>query len=74
MMDRFSLLLLLIMPSYLTWYKLQPFWSSMVMKKWLNIRPKLNDFSEDEFDTGSEDSGMRNCMGILYKFLCLYPQ
>lgn len=34
----------------------EPFWSSMVMKKWLNIRPKLNDFSEDEFDTGSEDS------------------
>jgi len=35
------------------------------MKKWLNIRPKLNDFSEDEFDTGSEDNGMANCMSIL---------
>jgi len=29
-----------------------------VMKKWLNIRPKLNDFSEDEFDTGSEDNDL----------------
>lgn len=38
----------------------EPFWSSMVMKKWLNIRPKLNDFSEDEFDTGSEDSDGTN--------------
>lgn len=30
------------------------------MKKWLNIQPKLNDFSEDEVDTEteSEDDGM----------------
>uniref|UniRef100_K4A0J8 Inositol polyphosphate-related phosphatase domain-containing protein n=1 Tax=Setaria italica TaxID=4555 RepID=K4A0J8_SETIT len=40
----------------------ESFWPSIVMKKWLNIRPKLNDFSEDEFDTGSEDNGMANCM------------
>ncbi|KVH95209.1 Endonuclease/exonuclease/phosphatase [Cynara cardunculus var. scolymus] len=32
----------------------------MVMKKWLNIQPKHNDFSEDEVDTEaeSEDDGM----------------
>ncbi|KAF8693943.1 hypothetical protein HU200_038588 [Digitaria exilis] len=34
----------------------ESFWPSIVMKKWLNIRPKLNDFSEDESDTGSEDN------------------
>ena len=28
------------------------------MKKWLNIHPKNNDFSEDEMDTESEDDGM----------------
>ncbi|KAJ0559338.1 putative inositol-polyphosphate 5-phosphatase [Helianthus annuus] len=39
----------------------QAFWPSMVMKKWLNIQPKNNDFSEDEVDTEneSEDDGMR---------------
>ena len=26
----------------------------MVMKKWLNIQPKNNDFSEDEVDTETE--------------------
>ncbi|XP_076901389.1 type I inositol polyphosphate 5-phosphatase 2-like isoform X1 [Bidens hawaiensis] len=38
----------------------QAFWPSMVMKKWLNIQPKNNDFSEDEVDTEneSEDEGM----------------
>ncbi|KAI7738600.1 hypothetical protein M8C21_011461 [Ambrosia artemisiifolia] len=38
----------------------QAFWPSMVMKKWLNIQPKNNDFSEDEVDTEneSEDDGM----------------
>lgn len=38
----------------------QPFWPSIVMKKWLNIKPKVNDFSEDEVDTEteSEDDGM----------------
>lgn len=30
----------------------------MVMKKWLNIKPKGYDFSEDEIDTESEDDGM----------------
>ncbi|CAI9290614.1 unnamed protein product [Lactuca saligna] len=33
------------------------FWPSIVMKKWLNIHPKNNDFSEDEMDTESEDDG-----------------
>lgn len=30
------------------------------MKKWLNIKPKMHDFSEDEVDTEteSEDDGM----------------
>lgn len=37
----------------------EAFWPSIVMKKWLNIRPKVNDFSEDELDTEteSEDDG-----------------
>ncbi|KAF9625879.1 hypothetical protein IFM89_027656 [Coptis chinensis] len=33
----------------------EPFWPSMVMKKWLNIKPKAYEFSEDEVDTESED-------------------
>ncbi|OIW10316.1 hypothetical protein TanjilG_28067 [Lupinus angustifolius] len=37
----------------------EAFWPSIVMKKWLNIKPKVYDFSEDEADTeteaGSED-------------------
>ena len=32
----------------------EAFWPSIVMKKWLNIKPKLNDFSEDEVDTETE--------------------
>ncbi|KAJ9556071.1 hypothetical protein OSB04_010685 [Centaurea solstitialis] len=32
----------------------EPFWPSMVMKKWLNIQPKNNDFSEDEIDTEND--------------------
>ncbi|KAD5316872.1 hypothetical protein E3N88_16818 [Mikania micrantha] len=38
----------------------EAFWPSMVMKKWFNIQPKVNDFSEDEVDTEneSEDEGM----------------
>ncbi|XP_058190189.1 type I inositol polyphosphate 5-phosphatase 2 isoform X1 [Rhododendron vialii] len=32
----------------------QPFWPSIVMKKWLNIKPKMHDFSEDEVDTETE--------------------
>ncbi|KAJ1428932.1 Inositol polyphosphate-related phosphatase [Sesbania bispinosa] len=30
------------------------FWPSIVMKKWLNIKPKVYDFSEDEVDTETE--------------------
>ncbi|KAG9142696.1 hypothetical protein Leryth_005460 [Lithospermum erythrorhizon] len=33
----------------------ESFWPSIVMKKWLNIAPKVYDFSEDEVDTESED-------------------
>lgn len=38
----------------------QAFWPSLVMKKWLNIKPKVYEFSEDEVDTEteSEDDGM----------------
>ncbi|XP_060674186.1 type I inositol polyphosphate 5-phosphatase 2 isoform X2 [Ziziphus jujuba] len=32
----------------------EPFWPSIVMKKWLNIQPKAYDFSEDEVDTETE--------------------
>ncbi|KAF6135371.1 hypothetical protein GIB67_027245 [Kingdonia uniflora] len=37
----------------------EPFWPSLVMKKWLNIKPKVNEFSEDEADTDtdSDDDG-----------------
>ncbi|XP_068649861.1 type I inositol polyphosphate 5-phosphatase 2-like isoform X2 [Aristolochia californica] len=39
----------------------EPFWPSLVMKKWLNVKPKVHDFSEDEFDTEteSEDDDVR---------------
>ncbi|XP_010538510.1 PREDICTED: type I inositol polyphosphate 5-phosphatase 2-like [Tarenaya hassleriana] len=30
------------------------FWPSIVMKKWLNVKPKFHDFSEDEVDTETE--------------------
>ncbi|KAK4792138.1 hypothetical protein SAY86_022573 [Trapa natans] len=38
---------------------LKPFRPSIIMKKWLNIKPKVHDFSEDEVDTetDSEDDG-----------------
>jgi len=47
---------------------LQAFWPSIVMKKWLNIKPKVNDFSEDEVDTEteSEDDGMFEFYLILF--------
>ncbi|XP_061359688.1 type I inositol polyphosphate 5-phosphatase 2-like [Gastrolobium bilobum] len=32
----------------------EAFWPSIMMKKWLNIKPKVNDFSEDEVDTETE--------------------
>ncbi|KAK7244824.1 hypothetical protein RIF29_39651 [Crotalaria pallida] len=37
----------------------EAFWPSIVMKKWLKVKPKVNDFSEDEVDTEteSEDDG-----------------
>lgn len=44
---------------YLFDKKKQKFWPSIVMNKWLNIKPKVYDFSEDEVDTEteSEDDG-----------------
>lgn len=36
----------------------EPFWPSIVMKKWLNIKPKVHEFSEDEVDTESEDDDL----------------
>ncbi|CAN1334006.1 Type I inositol polyphosphate 5-phosphatase 2 [Linum perenne] len=37
------------------------FWPSLVMKKWLNIKPKVYDFSEDEFtENESEDDVYSN--------------
>lgn len=38
----------------------EPFWPSIVMKKWLNIKPKVHEFSEDEVDTESEDDDLSN--------------
>nr|XP_043633227.1 type I inositol polyphosphate 5-phosphatase 2-like [Erigeron canadensis] len=32
----------------------EAFWPSIVMKKWFNIQPKNNDFSEDEIETETE--------------------
>ncbi|XP_042477737.1 type I inositol polyphosphate 5-phosphatase 2-like [Macadamia integrifolia] len=32
----------------------EAFWPSLVMKKWLNIKPKVHEFSEDEVDTETE--------------------
>ncbi|XP_057520321.1 type I inositol polyphosphate 5-phosphatase 2 isoform X1 [Amaranthus tricolor] len=32
----------------------EAFWPSLVMKKWLNIKPKEYEFSEDDFDTETE--------------------
>ncbi|KAJ7944632.1 putative Type I inositol polyphosphate 5-phosphatase [Quillaja saponaria] len=33
----------------------EAFWPSIMMKKWLNIKPKGYDFSEDEVDTETEN-------------------
>lgn len=51
------------MIQYSDWYVMiiwleQSFWPSIVMRKWLNIKPKVHEFSEDEIDTESEDDGM----------------
>uniref|UniRef100_A0A0E0INP8 Inositol polyphosphate-related phosphatase domain-containing protein n=1 Tax=Oryza nivara TaxID=4536 RepID=A0A0E0INP8_ORYNI len=32
-----------------------------MLEKWLNIKPKLNDFSEDEFDTDGGDEDFSDC-------------
>ncbi|KAL6639802.1 hypothetical protein ACP70R_022624 [Stipagrostis hirtigluma subsp. patula] len=41
--------------------KSQPFWASRLMRKWLNIKPKLYDFSEDEFDMERKDNDDSVC-------------
>lgn len=51
------------MIQYSDWYVMiiwleQSFWPSIVMRKWLNIKPKVHEFSEDEIDTESDDDGM----------------
>lgn len=40
----------------------------MVMKKWLNIKPKEYEFSEDDFDTETEsdDEGVFLCLLMEY--------
>ncbi|XP_016478359.1 type I inositol polyphosphate 5-phosphatase 2 isoform X2 [Nicotiana tabacum] len=38
----------------------QAFWPSIVMKKWLNIAPKVYDFSEDEVDTETETCSLKD--------------
>lgn len=38
----------------------EAFWPSIVMRKWLNIKPKVHEFSEDEIDTESEDDDAGN--------------
>ncbi|MCI27942.1 type I inositol-145-trisphosphate 5-phosphatase [Trifolium medium] len=47
----------------------EAFWPSIVMKKWLNIKPKVNDFSEDEVDTEteSEDDGKQ----LIFLYTCI---
>lgn len=47
---------------------LQSFWPSIVMKKWLNIQPKVYDFSEDEVDTETEsEDDCMSCTNYSYK-------
>ncbi|KAF5200332.1 Type i inositol polyphosphate 5-phosphatase [Thalictrum thalictroides] len=45
----------------------EAFWPSIVMKKWLNIKPKAHEFSEDEVDTETEseddDKDVKEDMG-----------
>ena len=55
--DKYQLYVSWNLPNFIS---LQAFWPSIVMKKWLNIKPKVYEFSEDEVDTEteSEDDGM----------------
>ncbi|KAJ0968130.1 hypothetical protein J5N97_025047 [Dioscorea zingiberensis] len=41
----------------------ESFFSSILMRKWLNIKPKVHEFSEDEVDTESEDDDSKNVRG-----------
>ncbi|CAI8589857.1 unnamed protein product [Vicia faba] len=45
----------------------EAFWPSFVMKKWFNIKPKVNDFSEDEVDTETETTSFIVLQRILIK-------
>ncbi|XP_072994386.1 type I inositol polyphosphate 5-phosphatase 2 isoform X1 [Typha latifolia] len=38
----------------------ESFWPYIMMRKWLNIKPKVDEFSEDEVETESEDDDSRN--------------
>ncbi|WOK92743.1 type I inositol polyphosphate 5-phosphatase 2-like [Canna indica] len=37
----------------------ESFWPSIVMRKWLNIKPNVHEFSEDEVETESDDDDAR---------------
>lgn len=52
---------------YILFFKSQAHWPSIVVKKWLNLNPKVHDFSEDEVDTEteSEDEGMSKARHIV---------
>ncbi|MQL74217.1 hypothetical protein Taro_006569 [Colocasia esculenta] len=51
-------------PVVLLWchcsYSFPPFWPSIVMRKWLNIEPKIHEFSEDEVETESDDDDAKS--------------
>lgn len=51
---------------------MQAFWPSIVMKKWLNIKPKVNDFSEDEVDTETESEDDGILLSVLFYHI-LFP-
>ncbi|CAL0311625.1 unnamed protein product [Lupinus luteus] len=53
----------------------EAFWPSPVMKKWLNVKPKVNDFSEDEVDTEteSEDGGFYYVILLVLTFIVFFP-
>ncbi|XP_042417913.1 type I inositol polyphosphate 5-phosphatase 2-like isoform X1 [Zingiber officinale] len=42
----------------------ESFWPSIVARKWLNIKPKVHEFSEDEVETESDDDDARISGGL----------
>ncbi|XP_074581831.1 type I inositol polyphosphate 5-phosphatase 2 isoform X2 [Curcuma longa] len=43
----------------------ESFWPSIVARKWLNIKPKVHEFSEDEVETESDDDDARISGGLV---------